>query len=95
MSANFVNLCRDFYMPLVIRDNLMDDRQEKCNLFLCLNFVPDDIALRGGEGGNSFRHLCKIGFLRATCLVIHFLPFLAATNKHGQRSIDLVSKNTN
>jgi hypothetical protein len=54
MRANFVNLCRDFYTPLVNRDNLVDDRQEKCNLFLCLNIVPYDIALRGGEGGIHF-----------------------------------------
>jgi hypothetical protein len=59
----------------------MDDQPKKCNLFLCLSFVPYNIPLREVEGGISFRHLCGIGFLWAICLMIHFLPSLAEEAK--------------
>ena len=111
MWAMFVDLCWDFHSPLIYCHNLMDDRPKKCILFYfifhffiflkfdfrCFNFVPNDIPLRGSGRGVSFHHLRGINFLKALCLVIHFLPFFAkvakkgvTTNEHGQRTIDQV-----
>ena len=82
MRATFVNICRDLSPPFVNHDRLMDDRPKVNCLFLCFSFMPNDVPLREcGGGGTSFLHLCRIDFLRAICLVIHFLPFFGRIGK--------------
>ena len=56
----------------------MDDWPKENNLFLC-HMV---FHLEAMEGGISFRHLCGIDFLKATCLVIYFLPSFGQTCKN-------------
>jgi hypothetical protein len=77
MRATFVNLLRDFTMPLVNRHCLVDDQPHECRRFCALALFHMLFHLGEVEGGISFHLLCGIDFLRATCFVIHFLPSLA------------------
>ena len=51
--------------------------QRNATLFCALALCQMVFHLGEVDGGILFCHLCGIGFLRAICLVIHFLPSLA------------------
>ena len=54
MRATFVHLNQDFTAALDNHHNLVDDRPKEGRLIMCLNFVLDDIPLRGGGGRGGF-----------------------------------------
>ena len=67
------SISTEIFLPFVNRHNLVDEAASFYALALCQVIFH----LREVEGEISFRHLCKVNFLRATSLVIHFLPSLA------------------